>query len=110
MSKFLITALFGLVALLTSANALYDGKSSVISLTTSNFDRLVYGTEHPWMIEFYAPWCGHCKQLAPEYEKAAENLKGIFRVGAVDCNEQSNQPICSKFDVKGNFNLHFFFF
>jgi len=64
----------------------YGKNSDVIELTKDNFAKQVFSSEHVWLIEFYAPWCGHCKQLAGDYEKAAKNLKGIVRVGAVNCD------------------------
>lgn len=54
------------------------------------------------MIEFYAPWCGHCKTLAPEFKKAATELKGTgITLVAVDANDDKNKAIATAYDVKG---------
>lgn len=45
--------------------------------------------------------CGHCKNLAPEFKKAATKLKGLAKVVAVDCDEEKNKPLCSKYGIKG---------
>jgi protein disulfide-isomerase-like protein len=55
------------------------------------------------MIEFYAPWCGHCKNLKPKYISAAKSIKksketGI-KFGAVDCTKE--QYLCQKYGVQG---------
>lgn len=47
---------------------------AVIALQDSSFDDFIQGNPYV-LVEFYAPWCGHCKQLAPEYEKAAKKLQ-----------------------------------
>lgn len=69
------------------ANALYKFPGPVIELTASNFKKEVLDSDSLWMVEFYAPWCGHCKQLAPSYELAAKHLKGVVKVGAVNMDE-----------------------
>lgn len=48
----------------------------VVELTDSNFDKLVLNSDDIWLVEFFAPWCGHCKNLAPHWAAAASELKG----------------------------------
>lgn len=56
-------------------SALYSSNDDVVELTASNFKKEVLNSDELWLVEFYAPWCGHCKNLAPEWKKAASNLK-----------------------------------
>lgn len=60
---------------MTGSNALYDSSSDVIDLNPSNFEKLVLNSDDLWIVEFYAPWCGHCVNLVPTYKKAATALK-----------------------------------
>jgi len=76
------------------------GKKHVITLTPDNFDSLVFSGETPWMVEYYAPWCGHCKNLAPEWAAAAESMAGDgVRFGAVDADK--HKDLGARFGVKG---------
>ena len=52
-----------------------------------------------WFVKFHVPWCGHCRALKPKWEKLDDRLKGIARVGSVDCTKEN--ALCDAFDVKG---------
>ena len=58
-------------------------------------------THLPKVVEFYAPWCGHCQNLKPAYEKAAKNLEGLAKVAAVNCDDDENKSLCGVMGVKG---------
>ena len=55
-----------------------------MKVTAANFPKK--SDSHVWLLEFYAPWCGHCKNLAPAWEKAAAKLKDVVNVGAINCD------------------------
>jgi len=82
-------------------SALYDKKSGVVDLTPGNFDGKVKSSDAVWIVEFYAPWCGHCRNLAPEYQKAAKALKGSVGIGAIDCDQETNKPLCGQYGIQG---------
>jgi protein disulfide-isomerase A6 len=79
----------------------YTKKTGIVDLHSGNFRKLVKNSALPWIVEFYAPWCGHCQQLKPEYIRMAAKLKGIVNVGAVDCDNKQNSMIASEYGIKG---------
>ena len=95
-----------LVCLLGAAAALYSPSSPVVKLTQANFEKEVKSSGDLWFVEFFAPWCGHCKSLAPEYEKAAKALKGVVKVGAVDMT--TDESVGAPYSVQGFPTLKFF--
>ncbi|CAH2102919.1 unnamed protein product [Euphydryas editha] len=95
----LCSRLLGVMLFVTGSYALYDSSSDVVELTPSNFERLVTNSDEVWIVEFFAPWCGHCKNLVPEYKKAARALKGIAKVGAVDADQYKD--FAQKYGVSG---------
>lgn len=88
-----------LFVMVASCNGLYNANDAVIELTAANFNDKVVNGDDLWMVEFYAPWCGHCRSLAPEWQKAAKALNGVVKVGAVDMDQHSS--VGSPYNVRG---------
>ncbi|GAB2270354.1 disulfide-isomerase [Dionaea muscipula] len=112
-SLFMLLCLVAVVSVLgvsASDGAAADAKEFVLTLDKSNFSDTV--SNHDFIVvEFYAPWCGHCKKLAPEYEKAASVLSAhdpAIALAKIDVNDESNKELASSFDIKGYPTLKIF--
>ncbi|KAK4129116.1 thioredoxin-domain-containing protein [Parathielavia appendiculata] len=91
-----------LLAALPGAQAgLYTRKSPVLQVDAKDYDRLIAKSNYTSIVEFYAPWCGHCQNLKPAYEKAAKNLEGLAKVAAVNCDDDANKSFCGSMGVQG---------
>ena len=75
-----------------------DGKD-VIELTDDNFDSTVFNDENMWLVAFYAPWCGHCKKLLPEWNAAATQLRGTVKIAKLDATV--HQKLAERYQIQG---------
>ncbi|KIJ04710.1 hypothetical protein PAXINDRAFT_104050 [Paxillus involutus ATCC 200175] len=93
-----------LAGLLAGASA-----SNVFELVPDNFDSVI-GQGKPGLVEFFAPWCGHCKNLAPVYEQLADafsHARDKVVVAKVDA-DGAGRPLGQKYGVTGYPTLKWF--
>ena len=76
--------------------ALLDGQP--VELSDANFDKVVAASDLPVVVDFWAPWCGPCRQMAPQFEQAARTLKG--KALFVKLNSDDNPRTSERFSVR----------
>ena len=72
---------------------------TVQTFTDANFDELVINAALPVLVDFWAPWCGPCKRLAPTVEALATDYAGKVTIGKL--NVDDNQGTAFKFQIRG---------
>jgi len=82
--------------------------TSVVDLTDATFDKIVLDPKKHVLVEFYAPWCGHCKSLAPVWEKLGTVFAHQADVVIARIDADSNKKSGGKFGIEGFPTLKWF--
>jgi DnaJ family protein C protein 10 len=88
--------------------------SRTYKLDMENFERLVLNNlksnnpndQQPWLVDFYAPWCGHCQVFSPTFEALAAKLEGKVKFGKVNC--QFEQYLCQIVGIRAFPTIRFY--
>jgi thioredoxin 1 len=64
----------------------------VIEITDANFESEVVKSEVPVLVDFWAPWCGPCRAVAPVVEELAKTYKGKVKVGKMNVDDHERIP------------------
>lgn len=74
----------------------------------SALEKFLKKEKRPSLVMFYAPWCGYCKQMKPDYSKAATELKPDYVIAAIDVNKPENGIVRRQYNISGFPTIYYY--
>jgi thioredoxin 1 len=91
------SALLLLIVGIFLANSSHHGSASIVTLTAANWQKEVIDSPVPVVVDFYADWCGPCRELAPTIDKVASRYAGRIKVGKLNIDDVPE--IAARYDI-----------
>ncbi|ORZ40928.1 thioredoxin-like protein [Catenaria anguillulae PL171] len=95
----LFTSLLAFAFSAKLAHGFFGANAGISHLTQSTYHAQVMDTEQTTVVMYYAPWCGYCQKMKPDFATASRKLKGIVKFAAVNCDEE--KQVCAEAGVQG---------
>jgi thioredoxin 1 len=95
----LATLLVGGCAQVGSNTAQQETNTNIVHLTAGNFQKQVLASTKPVVVDFWAPWCGPCRTLAPTISQLADQYQGRVVVGKVNVDDEG--ALAQKYGIEG---------
>ncbi|MCL5781831.1 MAG: thioredoxin [Patescibacteria group bacterium] len=82
--------------------------SKVINSGQSDFDQVVIKSDLPVLVDFWAPWCGPCRAMAPVLDELSDEMADKLKVVKVDVDNAENQELGAKYEIRSIPNMKLF--
>lgn len=76
---------------------IYDDDPLIVTLSQNDYEVNILDDTQAWFVNFYSPHCSHCHELAPTWRKLAQELEGVIRIAAVNCED--DHPLCYQLSI-----------
>lgn len=82
--------------------------SKPIDVSASDFDSVVLKSDLPALVDFWAPWCGPCRMMAPILDQLAEDLKGKLKIAKMNVDDPANVRLAQEYQIMSIPNMKLF--